>query len=582
MEESLDFLILGPFQVIGQQPLALGGPRQRAVLALLLLNRREVVTTDRMIEELWGEHPPATVGKAIHVYVSNLRKVVGDGVLLTCDGGYKLDVEPGQVDADRFDGLVASGRTALERGYPVVARRRLREALGLWRGRPLADFSYHQFTQAEIARLEEARIAALEDRIEAELALGAHSTLVPELEKHVRAHPARERLWGQLMVALYRSGRQADALERYRRARGILIEEFAIDPGRDLKELGRAILTQDPALDVPALDTANGRERPPSLPDPAPDVAPGPPSPRERRGVGRADADSDASAPEPNASELHDSTITASRGRVAIPRSAELRSRLRALALAADANWREQRLAIAAGAALLLVLVIIVAVIANVGGSAARPRAAHRPNGCSRCVASIAAPRTGAVYTVGQSVVTSFFCASGSRGQALASCDDSAGRDTKNGGHGRLDTSTPGIHTYTVTVTLMGGATRSASVSYTVLAPLASSIASRIARVSHRRTRIIVRCSGGRPGATCRGTVQLRIRRLIGGRVRLVGIARAPYSASTGSSGTAVLRLAHLGIRALRHAAGHHRRVQVIVTTAGTAPSKQVIRLALG
>src|SRR5437588_2582531 len=163
---SLDFLILGPFQVIDDQPLALGGPRQRAVLALLLLNRGEVITADRMIDELWGEHPPPTVGKAIHVYISNLRKAVGEGVLLTSEGGYMLAVEPNQVDAERFDGSVARGRTALERGYPLVARQRLREALALWRGRPLADFSYHQFAQPAIARLEEARVAALEDRIE--------------------------------------------------------------------------------------------------------------------------------------------------------------------------------------------------------------------------------------------------------------------------------------------------------------------------------------------------------------------------------------------------------------------------------
>jgi DNA-binding SARP family transcriptional activator len=579
---TLDFLILGPFQVVDHQPLALGGPRQRAVLALLLLNRREVVTTDRMIDELWGEHAPPTVGKAIHVYISNLRKVVGDGLLLTSDGGYKLDVEPSQVDADRFDALVSRGRTALERGYPVMARQRLREALGLWRGRPLADFSYHQFAQAEIARLEEARMAALEDRIEAELALGAHSTLVPELETHVRAHPARERLWGQLMVALYRSGRQADALERYRRARRVLIDEFAIEPGRDLKEIEHAILTQDPALDAPAMDPAMSEQRPGSVPDPDAAIAPSPPSDGDAAGTAATGADSAPPLSGQPPSETPESALQSSRVADVLPGSAAVISRVRALRRMIDAHWREQRVAIAAGSALLLVGVILVALLTGGGGSKARSAAHAQPSGCSRCVASISSPRNGGIYSVGQSVPTKFSCADASRGQALASCDDSTGTHTKAGGHGRLDTSTPGVHTYTVTVALRSGATKAAArVSYRVVGPLVTSIGTASATVSNRHTRITLSCAGGPPGAACRGTLVLKMRQLIGGRVRLVGIGRASYALSTGSSRPVVLRLTHLGMKALRRAAGHHRRVKAIATRSGRHPAVRAIRLQL-
>jgi DNA-binding SARP family transcriptional activator len=575
---TLDFLILGPFQVIDQQPLVLGGPRQRAVLALLLLNRREVVTTDRMIDELWGEHPPATVAKAIHVYVSNLRKVVGDGVLLTSDGGYRLDVEPSQVDADRFDGLVARGRTALERGYPVMARQRLREALGLWRGRALADFSYHQFAQAEIARLEEARMAALEDRIEAELALGAHSALVPELETHVRAHPARERLWAQLMFALYRSGRQADALERYRRARRILIDEFGIEPGRDLKDIEHAILTQDPALDVPAPAADMGEGQSASGRDPLVDGAPSPPSTGEPS-TAASHVESEALAPDqPASADRRWRAPTASRLTHALPGTPALRPRLADFRRFIDAHWREQRVAIAAGAALLLVAVILVAVLTSGGGSSSPHRAQPQTSACSQCVASISSPRNGGTYVRGQSVVTSFSCANGTQGAKAVSCDDSTGSHTKSGGHGRLDTSTPGVHTYTVTLTVRGGATKAATASYRVVAPINAAIAASVATVSHHRARIALSCSGGLPGTRCRGTVKLKMRRLSG---RPVGIGKAPYVASSGSTRAVVVRLTHIGIRALRRASGHHRAVEVIATRTGAPPVSRRIRLQL-
>ncbi len=251
-QKVLSFRILGPFEVIERErSLGLGGPKQRALLAVLLLHRCEAVATDRLIDELWGERAPATAAKTVQVYVSNLRKALGDGVLVTRGHGYMLQTEPGQVDLDRFETLVAEGRRALQAGDPRGASDRLREALGLWRGPPLADFAYAPFAQGETVRLEEARLAALEDRIDADLALGEHAALVGELESLVREHPLRERLQAQLMLALYRSGRQADALERYRQARCELVDELGIEPGPALQQLERAILAHDPALQPP-------------------------------------------------------------------------------------------------------------------------------------------------------------------------------------------------------------------------------------------------------------------------------------------------------------------------------------------
>jgi len=245
----LEFRILGPLEVVEHDRLlVLGGPKQRALLVILLLHRGEVVSTDRLGDELWGERPPASAAKTVQVYMSNLRKALGDGVLVTRGHGYLLQTARGQVDVDRFEVLVDAGRTALGEGDARGASERLREALALWRGPPLADFAYEPFAQAEAARLEEERLAALEDRIDADLALGRHAALVGELESLVRGHPLRERLQGQLMLALYRSGRQADALERYQEARRRLTDELGIEPGPELQELERAILNQDPEL----------------------------------------------------------------------------------------------------------------------------------------------------------------------------------------------------------------------------------------------------------------------------------------------------------------------------------------------
>jgi len=263
----MQFRILGSLEVAKDgRPVTLGGTRQRAVLAILLLHRQEVVSVDRLVDELWGERSPDTATKTVQVYVSRLRKELGEGVVLTRGGGYLLDIEPEQVDAARFERLATEGRNAFERGDVSGARDLLGEALDLWRGPPLADLAYEEFALGEVARLEELRLATLEERIEADLALGRHSELVPELETLVRDHPARERLRAQLILALYRSGRQADALASYRDARRALVEELGLEPSRELQELEHAILTQDPVLDAPgrrarAAAAVEGRRR---------------------------------------------------------------------------------------------------------------------------------------------------------------------------------------------------------------------------------------------------------------------------------------------------------------------------------
>jgi YVTN family beta-propeller protein len=249
----VEFRLLGRFEVVeGDRPVALGGPKQRALLAVLLLRRGEAVSSDRLIDEIWGEQPPASANKIVQGYVSHLRKALGDGLLVTRGRGYLLRTEPGQTDADRFEALAGQGRQALERGDALTAAAVLREALGVWRGPALADFAYAQFAQAEIARLEESRVAALEDRIDADLALGEQTRLVGELEGLVREHPLREHLRGQLMLALYRSGRQADALQAYQDARRELLDGLGLEPGGALQELERAILAHDPGVDLPA------------------------------------------------------------------------------------------------------------------------------------------------------------------------------------------------------------------------------------------------------------------------------------------------------------------------------------------
>ena len=248
---EMDFLVLGPLEVHnGSEPIRLTGARQRGLLALLLLHRNEVLGSERLIDELWGESPPPTAAKALQNAVLQVRRALGEhaGALRTEGGGYVLRVEPGELDADRFEQLHAEGRAASDAGDHAAAAKRLRDALALWRGPPFADLSYERFAQPEIARLEDERVAALEDRIEADLALGRHAALVPELEAAVARHPLRERLRAQLMTALYRAGRQAEALEVFHDARRALLDELGIEPGPELRERHEAILRQDPAL----------------------------------------------------------------------------------------------------------------------------------------------------------------------------------------------------------------------------------------------------------------------------------------------------------------------------------------------
>ena len=245
----MQFRILGPLEVVERDaPLLLGGAKQRAVLAILLLHRGGVISSERLVNELWGERPPATAAKTLQGYVFHLRRALGDGLLHTRRAGYELELAPGQLDADEFERLAAEGRAALSDGDPAAAARCLRDALELWRGPPLADFAYESFAQAEIARLQEARLAALEDRIDADLALGRQEQLVGELDGLVREFPLRERLRAQLMLALYRSGRQVESLAVYRDARETLVHELGLEPGRSLRELEQAILRQDPQL----------------------------------------------------------------------------------------------------------------------------------------------------------------------------------------------------------------------------------------------------------------------------------------------------------------------------------------------
>jgi DNA-binding SARP family transcriptional activator len=259
----MDFRILGPLEVEDDgRAVELGGTRQRALLTLLLLRRNEVVAADRLIEDLYDGRPPATAAKSLQAHVSRLRRALRPHDRLhTRAGGYVLEVGAGELDADRAARLLAEGRRARAAGDPEAAARSLGTALALWRGSPLADVAYDGFAQDEIARLEELRLECLEERLDADLALGRHVEVAGELEQLVAEHPARERLRGQAMLALYRCGRQADALAAYHDARRLLVDELGIDPGRPLQELERAILNQDPALDpvLPSTARPDGR-----------------------------------------------------------------------------------------------------------------------------------------------------------------------------------------------------------------------------------------------------------------------------------------------------------------------------------
>ena len=230
----MEFRLLGPLEVADRdRSVALGGIKQRSLLAILMLHANEVLSTDRLIADLWGDKPPATASKSIQIYVSRLRKELGPDRLGTRAPGYVLHVDPSELDLARFEQLFAQAA----RADPASAAQKLRQPLALWRGQPLADLAYEPFLQTEIARLEDLRLAALEQRIDADLATGRHALVVGELEALVAEHPLRERLRGQLMLALYRSGRQAEALHAYQVARQELADELGLEPSEELKRL---------------------------------------------------------------------------------------------------------------------------------------------------------------------------------------------------------------------------------------------------------------------------------------------------------------------------------------------------------
>jgi DNA-binding SARP family transcriptional activator len=262
----LEFRILGSLEVVeGRDPVGLGGAKQRATLAILLLNANRVVSVDRIADDLYAGAAPVTALKQVQRQISELRKALGSmSVIDTRSPGYVIRLSPEQLDLTVFERLAADATEALAAGDARRAADLLRQALDLWRGAPLADLTYESFAQAPIERLEEMRLAALERRIDADLALGRHSEVVAELEQVVSEHPVRERLRAQLMLALYRSGRQAEALEVYRRARESLIDGFGIEPSSALRQLERQILAQDPSLQLIA--DARREPAPPGVP----------------------------------------------------------------------------------------------------------------------------------------------------------------------------------------------------------------------------------------------------------------------------------------------------------------------------
>jgi DNA-binding SARP family transcriptional activator len=258
---NMDFRILGQLEVFDEgRAVSLGGTKQRALLGRFLVHANETLTTDRLIDEVWGERPPANAAKTLQMQISRLRKALAadadDGLIVTREHGYQLRIDPERLDSHRFKRLSAEGARVLAGGRPESAAETLERALSLWRDAPLTDLSYEPFAQGEIARLEDLRAGTLEHLVEAKLALGRHAEVVAQLQALIAEHPYRERLRAQLMLALYRSERQADALQAYQDARRALVEEVGIEPGERLRELERAILARDPALLAAAVEPA--------------------------------------------------------------------------------------------------------------------------------------------------------------------------------------------------------------------------------------------------------------------------------------------------------------------------------------
>ncbi len=286
----MEFRILGPLEVAdGERVVDLGGPRERALLARLLISPNLVVSADRLADDLWSGEPPAHWLPTLRVYVSRLRGALGAGAVLTEPSGYRLGLAAGQLDADEFERLAAAARRDLADGRAEAAAAGLRRALGLWRGPALSGVADLPFARADAARLEEARLSAVEDWVEAELGCGNHAGMAAELDGLVTSYPLRERLRGQRMRALYRCGRQADALRAYQELRAYLSDELGLEPSVALRGLESAILRQDPALDWQAPPSAS--PAPPASGPPEPAARdPGPP-PAAGRAGGRLPAE---------------------------------------------------------------------------------------------------------------------------------------------------------------------------------------------------------------------------------------------------------------------------------------------------
>jgi DNA-binding SARP family transcriptional activator len=268
----VEIRLLGALEVLDRSgvPVTVAGAKLRALLALLAIHSGRVVSVDRLVDALWGAEAGETARNSLQVLVSKLRRALPEDVVATRPPGYVLDIPPGSVDVARFRHLAAEGRGALAGGAAHSAAALFHQALGLWRGEALADFAYDEFAREEISRLSEGRLTVVEERVEADLACGRHADLVPELEAAVRVSPLRERIRSQLMLALYRSGRQAEALRQYQDARQVLGDELGLEPGPELRSLEKAILSQSPSLiAAPAAPaTSNPAPAEPSAPVP--------------------------------------------------------------------------------------------------------------------------------------------------------------------------------------------------------------------------------------------------------------------------------------------------------------------------
>lgn len=262
----MEVRVLGPVEIVGEDgPVPLGAPKQRRLFAALVIHAGEARSADLLIEAVWGPSPPPSAGKLLQMYISQLRKALPAPARIRTHGsGYALELEDELLDAARFERLLSEGRAASRAGNPALAASLLRRALGLWRGEAYSDFAYEEFARGEADRLEEQRLEAVEERIDAELALGRHVEVLPELRSLATGHPARERLQAQAMLALYRGGRQSEALDFYNDARARLLDELGLEPSAELRQLQRRILEQDPELAAAAAADAE----PSTLPSP--------------------------------------------------------------------------------------------------------------------------------------------------------------------------------------------------------------------------------------------------------------------------------------------------------------------------